>query len=223
MKKLYGILGTGTAPKKVIHTALDDLPQKATYVVPWYGKPTEGLEHVYDWMLDNEVSFNLVATKQSKIPTALTKQAEDVQNVDDVDAYIIDTLRYSDVVGDALLLWDDDAEKRAEQCIDAGLKTLELSNGLVPIIFDESPVVESVVEETEEEDPTDDESFDRPTLENMPAAVVKRMARDKGTEVKTKEEAISAILGEEPKPPVKPDRHIVSVTVRYSDGMVMEL
>lgn len=225
MKEQYGVLGTGTAPKKVIEASLDDVGIKVEYHVPWYGKPSEGLEVVYDWLLDNEATFTIVGTG---IPKVLAKAANSVVDSKNPDMYIVDTLKYGgDTKGIAMILWDEDksdySQTLAEKCIESELPTLELTNGLVPIVFDEAPAQEAAPVEVVEEDPTEDESFDRPTLENMPAAVVKRMARDKGADVKTKEEAISAILGEEHQPPSKPDRHIVSVTVRYSDGMVMEL
>lgn len=225
MTKLYGVLGTGTAPKKAIHAALDDLPKSALFYVPWYGKPTEGLEHLYDWVLDNAVAFNLIAKKSAKIPNALSVEARAVDEVQDVDSYIIDHLRYADKIGQALILWDDDKSQEShelvEKCIDAGLLARELTNALIPIVFDDSPAPMKAQEEVAEDDPTED--FDRPTLENMPAAVVKRMAKDKGQDAKTKDEAIRALLGEPPAEEPTSTRKIVSVVVTYSDGMVMTL
>ena len=231
----YGVLGTGTASPKVITAGLDDLPSKKSLYVPWYGKALDGLSVVYDFLLDNEVPFALVTAQGVKVPKILTEAADQVLEVKIIDEYIIETLKFSDNPT-ALLLWDNETPALsghlAEKCIDAGVKALELTNGLVPIVFDEEPApqVPATAEEVqEEEDPT--EEFDLPTLENMPAAVVKRMAKDKGHDVKTKDEAISALLGtpltdqlqkdREQKP--SSERHIVSVTVRYSDGMVMEL
>jgi hypothetical protein len=231
MKETYGILGTGTSSTKVIQAALEDVGTQVHYYVPWYGSPTEGIEIVYDWLLDNEATFTVVANKTTKVPKALVSQATDVDMISgDVNQYLIETLKYGEVKGFALLLWDDKlneaSQALAERCIDAGLPTLELTNGLVPIVFDEEPaeIKEKVIEE---DDPTDDvpEKFDRSTLENMPAAVVKRMAKDKGTTTKTKDEAIKVVLGEEAleKSPIQTDRSIVKVVVYYSDGMKMEL
>lgn len=230
--ELYGVLGSGTAAKKVIHAALDDLGTEVTYVLPWYGKTTEGLEHVYDWMLDNNAVFTMVAT--DKVPKVFMNCANDILlNVDDIDGEIIKQLSKRATKGFATILWEEDNEKRsvklAEACIDAGLPTLELSNGLVPIVFDDVPNIAPMVAVPGEIDPTDDapvEEFDRATMENMPAAVVKRMAKDKGIEAKTKEQALDALFGDvtpEKAPAPNKERHIVSVTVRYSDGMVMEL
>ncbi len=244
MKENYGVLGTGVAPKKVIEASLEDLGTKVHYYVPWYGTPTEGLECVYDWLLDNEATFTVVANTTTKVPKALASQSADVASISgDVNQYLIETLKYQDVKGIALILWDDNlnnaSQALAERCIDAGLPTLELTNGLVPIIINDDEAIAPVAqpESLEENDPTDEspESFDRSTLENMPAAVVKRMARDKGAEVKNKEEAIKAILNEEEivqsnqaleenqRPPTQTNRSIVKVIVYYSDGMKMEL
>ena len=229
--ELYGILGSGTASKKVIHASLDDLGTEILYMVPWYGKTTEGLEHVYDWLLDNNAVFTMVAS--GKVPKVFMNCANDILlGIEDVDGEIIKLLANRSVKGMATILWEEDNErhstKLAEACIKAGLPTLELTNGLVPIVFDDIPnipVVEEDPTETAAEAPEDPvEEFDRETMENMPAAVVKRMAKDKGIEAKTKEQALDAMFGVTMSDITSAgDRHIVSVTVKYSDGTVKEL
>ena len=223
---IYGILGSGTTSKKVITAALDDLGVEVEYIVPWYGKATEGLEHVYDWMLDNNAVFTMIAT--DKVPKILMNCAKDIfLNVDDVDEKIIDLLKFKKNAAHATILWEEGNDKRstklAESCIDAGIPTLELTNGLVPIVFDEEPVTTPEPVAVQQDEPV--EEFDRETMENMPAAVVKRMAKDKGHTVKTKDEALEALFNSIPEPvseqPAK--RRIVKVIVHYDDGMVMEL
>lgn len=193
MKETYGVLGTGFSSKKVIQAALDDIGTKPRFYVPWYGKVTEGLETVYDWLLDNEAEFSLVHPEGSKIPKALTKAAVDVIQAKQVDTYIMETLQYADIKGLATILWDDGnstmSQTLAEACIDRGLPTLELTNGLVPIIMDSN---ESAEEKKE---------FDKETLQEMPEMVRKRATKNKE---------------EEPK-------RIVSVTIEYSDGTVTKL
>jgi hypothetical protein len=64
-------------------------------------------------------------------------------------------------------------------------------------------------------------SFDRETLDVMPAAHVKRLARNAGHEVKTKEEAIEALLGSKPSEPiVEPETKalITSIVVEFENG-----
>lgn len=232
----YGVFGKGFSTAKVITEALKDIGTNVHYVLPWYGPPTAGLETVYDWMLENEVEFSIVGTK---IPKALTRLAESIIEcaAEEVDDTIQETLVKRS--GIATILWEEDEAFNmvalAGGLIDAKLPVLELTNGLIPIILDEP---EEVAPEPEVEKPqpqVDDEKefsasdeevekFDRPTLENMPAAIVKRMAQDKGFDVKTKEQAIVLLTEEQPAPATTaPERHIVSVVVTYSDGMIMTL
>lgn len=204
MKETYGIIGFGTAPKSVIESALNDIGTKLTYVVPWYGKVSEGLEVVYDWMLDNEADFTIVSVDTGKaVPKILAEKAATVETTKDVNFKILKTLKSREVPGISLIMWDTDNEEESvrisSMSIDMELPTLELTNGLVPIIVDEDPREDS--KDSPKKAPiTDDElpeigetSYDRETLEIMPAALVKRMAKDKGINTKTKEEAIEAL------------------------------
>lgn len=202
MKELFGVLGTGTAKKKAIYAALDDLGVKANeFVVPWYGKPTEGLEYVYDWLIDNEATFTIISS--AKVPNILTTAAKEVTPSKNVNEYIIETLKYNDVTGMALLLWDDinnnESTRLAELCIDSKIPTLELTNGLVPIVFDEE-------REAEQEKALE---LTKEMVESMPPAVQKRASKKPATQE-------SPVVG-------IPDRSIVKVVVHYSDGMIMEL
>lgn len=221
MKETYGILGTGVSSKKVIQAALDDIGTKPVFIVPWYGKVTEGLETVYDWLLDNEATFNIVHGEGKNIPKALAAAAADIfQTRRAVDDYIIDSLMYGDLKGLATILWDEEDDRTshrlAEKCIDKGLPTLELTNGLVPIII--SPSDEDKVVNTSEEDDTED--FDKETLEQMPEAVVKRVAKNKGLKAASKEEAIKKLSSEET---ADTQKTIVRVTIEYSDGTTATL
>jgi hypothetical protein len=228
MQELYGVLGTGTASKKTICASLDDLGTKVEYIIPWYGKPSEGLEHVYDWMIDNDATFTVISSERT--PKALRDVALDfVNDVEGVNDEILHRLKSREVPGLAMVLWDDENEQYshsvATACIDAGLPTLELTNGLVPLIFDDEPEVteEPVVVATPTV--TDDESeFSLDELKTMPAAVVKKLAKDKGFDTKTKDEAISVLHPVEEEPAVTSEPvWIVKVTVEYSDGTVTVL
>jgi hypothetical protein len=236
MKELYGVLGAGTAPEKVITASLNDVGTKVHYMVPWYGRPTPGLETVYDWVLDNDASFTVVGAET--IPQALTDAAEDFVYAKDVNAYIFDELTACDPSGMSMILWDTEREEIslsiATQSIDKGLPTMDLTNGLVPIIFEDEPAENSapVVTEELEEDPTQDvptTSFTKDELETMPASSVKRMARDLGFEAKTKGEAIDYLSGtsaehmvvstysdQVPKP--VEEKKVKAITLHYSDG-----
>ena len=224
----YGILGTGTAPKKVITASLDDIGTKVTYHIPWYGNTSipESLEVVYDWMLDNEATFRIIAAEGRKpVPKVLAKSAIEVDEAEDVDITIIRDLKSNH--GLSAILWDqDDAQYTtniATTSINLGLPTLELTNGLTPIILesDTPPIVEVTAEKADDDmEELDVSSFDRETLEVMPAAHVKRLARNAGYEVKTKEEAIKALLGgddETPAPTTGPT-NIAGIEVTFTNG-----
>jgi len=222
MKETYGILGFGNAPKTVIEAALNDIGTKLNYVVPWYGKVTDGLEVVYDWLLDNEADFTIISVETGKaVPKVLSEKAEAVEKVKDVDFKILKTLRSKEVPGISLIMWDQENEEESvrisSMSIDMDLPTLELTNGLVPIIVDSEPK-----EEVRQSPISDDElpeigeaSYDRETLEVMPAALVKRMARDKGLATRTKEEAIEALS---PKTGPGAQDDIGSIIVLMKDG-----
>jgi len=203
MKETYGILGSGSAPRKVIEASLQDLGASTiSYVVPWYGKVTPGLEVVYDWLLDNKATFKLVSKETGKTPPkVLASSATSVEYVDDIDLYILNHLKGLEIPGLSLVLWNNDDEHESitisSMSIDMRLPTLELTNGLTPIMIDAG------VEEVRDEDLPDigEASYSKETLEVMPAALVKRMAKDKGITVRTKEEGIEVLTRGEAKEP----------------------
>jgi len=194
VKEAYGVVGAGVAPRKVIEAGLNDIGVSSVFIIPWYGKVTDGLEVVYDWVLDNGAIFSIVAKDEVKDPPkALASKATSVMVVQDVDAHIVRTLKEREVQGMVLVLWDQDKEKYsvevASMAIDLKLPTLELTNGLVPIILNDSE--ETVVED--EMPDLGEASYDRETLEMMPSALVKRMAKDKGLTPRSKEEAVEML------------------------------
>lgn len=194
MREAYGVVGAGVAPRKVIEAGLNDIGVSSVFIIPWYGKMTDGLEVVYDWVLDNEAIFSIVAKDEVKAPPkALASKATSVMVVQDVDAHIVRTLKEREVQGMVLVLWDQDKEKYsvevASMAIDLKLPTLELTNGLVPIILNDSE--ETIVED--EMPDLGEASYDRETLEMMPMALVKRMAKDKGLTPRSKEEAVEML------------------------------
>jgi hypothetical protein len=194
VREAYGVVGAGVAPRKVIEAGLNDIGVSSVFIIPWYGKVTDGLEVVYDWVLDNGAIFSIVAKDEVKDPPkALASKATSVMVVQDVDAHIVRTLKEREVQGMVLVLWDQDKEKYsvevASMAIDLKLPTLELTNGLVPIILNDSE--ETIVED--EMPDLGEASYDRETLEMMPSALVKRMAKDKGLAPRSKEEAVEML------------------------------
>ena len=230
MTEHYGVLGIGVAPKKVINSSLNDIGTKVTYLIPWYGQNPipSGLEVVYDWMLDNEASYKIIAATGAKsVPKILARGAQDVIEADDVDTTIINELK--EVSGLSTILWSDEAESYsmniASTSINTGLPTLELTNGLTPIILEsDTPAIINITAEKSDDDmeELDVSSFDRETLDVMPAAHVKRLARNAGHEVKTKEEAIRSLIGgaEEAPAPIweTEPNYIAGIEVMFANG-----
>lgn len=218
MREAYGVIGSGSASRKVIEASLNDIGLEPMFIVPWYGKVTDGLETVYDWLIDNDASFSIVAKDGVKsVPKALATKATSVTTVDDVDAQILSTLKNREVEGMALVLWDQEKETYsvgvASQAIDLRLPTLELTNGLVPIILDDDSAKEESELVVEDEMPDIGETqYERETLEMMPAALVKRMAKDKGFDPKSKEDAVNMLSSSDK------EVTIGSIIVLLSDG-----
>jgi len=218
----YGILGNCDGNPKVIRTSLDDIGTNVHYILPHYkGQVHEALEAVYDWVLENDAEFTIISN--ARVPKVLREAAMDfINEAESVNDEVIQRLSTSEVKGLACILWDKDHEdfskKVAQACIQNGLPTLELTNGMVPIILSD---VDSDLAEIEQD-------FSREELEGMPAATVKRLAKGKGFDVKTKEEALNALSpqeedDEEEIPAAAEERWIVKVTVEYSDGTVQIL
>ena len=248
INKTVAILGTGTAKQSVIETSLADL-EGSRFIVPWYGKPGEGLASVYDFLLDNEATFDLVAPVEEKVNKHVEVRADAISRFDDVDKNIL-TLVKAYGGNTVLLLWDDAddkaSESRAVEAHDAGFKVLDLGNGLKPIqVNDEPAPLEDTadvlpVEEEEKPAPPEEEevetaSFSREELENMPVSAVKRQAKANGIDVtgRTKAEIIdiffpegsATLYNEIPTPPpaqeptVKGPRPVACI-ITYSNGTV---
>ena len=95
MREAYGVVGAGVAPRKVIEAGLNDIGVSSVFIIPWYGKMTDGLEVVYDWVLDNGAIFSIVAKDEVKDPPkVLASKATSVMVVQDVDAHIVRSTRY---------------------------------------------------------------------------------------------------------------------------------
>ena len=221
MKETYGVLGSGSASKKVIEGSLNDLgATSVNFVIPWYGKVTAGLEVVYDWMLDNNASFVIVANETAKNPPKiLAASASSVVLTDDVNTHILDHLKNLEVTGLALVMWDSEDETESirvsSMSIDLKLPTLELTNGLTPIVID---VPQEFVQDDELPD-LGDTSYSKETLEVMPAALVKRMAKDKGVVVKTKEEGIAVLTKAEPAPEASSEIGSILILMKNGDEL----
>jgi hypothetical protein len=195
----YGVLGRGsTTPEAVITAGLQDSINtgKDTIHLPWYGKPIPtDLEFVYDWVLDNELTFVLYAPDAQDVPKAFHKCSFGTVVEGDPVAEVAKqctTLLY---------LWDDDHEtlERTINHPKAPSLILDLTAGLIPIEFES--VEEAIAEEPSSKYDDDDDDDERPQdmtrdeLEIMPALAVKRYASARlGVPFATKGAAIDALF-----------------------------
>ena len=210
MSNIHVVIGTGTASAKTIASGLEDVLKKDdTVAVPWYGtKPVpKGLVAVYDYLLDEEIPTILVHANGTTPPKMF-----EADNVSYLPAANVNTklLRALDGKGNVLVLWDKDEEdesialaKRIFDVVDESTLVLELTNGLAPVSYaDDEPA------KADAEDPADDDDEKAPEvqpltrveLESMPAAALKKMAKDTGNlpdGIIGKANYIKVILGEE--------------------------
>lgn len=206
MASIHGVIGNGSAPDTVIKEGLRDiLGDGDILVLPWYGKPTDGLAAVYDYVLDNSIDFVMLHHK-SDVPAKAftTSTCGSIVVADNVDASVLQSIGGG---GKVLFLWDDrssaarDMDKLANfifDNLDEKTLVLELTNGLAPIslsLVDTLPDEES----STEVDPTDDSpiTFSREELSIIPIQSLKRMAEDHGLPagVVGKANYIDTILG----------------------------
>jgi hypothetical protein len=209
--KVHAIVGTGSAPARVIAEGLrDGIGKEDAVSLVWTGRPTAGMEMVYDFVLDNDISFQMFYA-DGTTPPRVFRESEfgAVQKVRDP---FISALKSVALGGNAFFLWDeekDDAQiMPVFDTIEQGVLVLELTNGLAPISMDmeiPEPVEREV--EKDEAEPQDDTQFTKEELEVMTAFAVKRYGERLGTKATTKggiiEELFPAPLIKEAAPLIK--------------------
>ena len=195
------IVGSGEAKSSVVTAGLQDI--FASYTVQtvttaWY-EYAAGMQNVQDVLMDSSVPWYIVASNDSKVVPRFAKCAEDVMYVElgesTIEEAVISQGHWDDVPTDtlviALLLWDDEAPEVMEGCVvaadAAGIKVLDLTNGLVPIVLEEDEVapeepIQAVPTKKQETDTVDisDQPFTEDELLSMPVATLKRMASAQG-------------------------------------------
>lgn len=187
------VLGTGSAPDKVIVEGLNDILKEGDELAfAWSGSPVPpSLEAVYGYVLDNEIPFTMVYTEEQKVPGSF-RMAEHgvVQKVRNPISSLLKDLEG----GNVLLLWDDEENGDGgiiHQVFDAHpeARVLELSNGLAPIVAD----VESV--QPAESYDADDSAFTKDQLVKMADAAVIRYGKHRGCDASTKDGIIAELFG----------------------------
>jgi pyruvate/2-oxoglutarate dehydrogenase complex dihydrolipoamide acyltransferase (E2) component len=215
--KHYAVIGRGDGNRKVITASLADLPAQSIFYVLWTGDSTPAEEAVLDWLIDHEQPFNVYSTV--RVPPGLARYAQTI-----VEGNLPAMLTaVADMGGStALVLWDEGIDQDVIEASTILPHLLELTNGLTPIEVqgdDEeevpapvavpaeaptapAPVLTAVpaLPETETSD------FSPEELENMPAAAVKRIAKERGMEITgmTKSEIIDSLRVAKVSPPMAP-------------------
>lgn len=192
--KQYAITGYGDAPEAVIHEGLRELMASGDtlFYVPWVGglktKPSEGMRKVYDFLVDNNATFTLLAKARDMIHPALAGAAHQIKE----SGTEAPDLNFKNLPQEtvALILWDEENPERTDALVceyfDKGHSLLDLSNGLTPINVvspvDEPPAPAPVVEQEDELEPLTEEDID-----SMPPGVKKQF--DKAVEVEVVSES----------------------------------
>lgn len=196
--KQHAVVGAGTAPAKVIREGLNDVLDEGDVVLlQWTGKPTEGQETVYDYVLDNEIPFVMYYEDGANPPKVFRESDEGtIQKSREPLGKALD-----DTTGSVLVLDEDDDEFLilVHDMKDPGSVMLNLTNGLAPIVIeDEDPEVTEAAsryEDDEEEDEDEDDTrFTKDELEVMAASAVKRYGERIGAKGTTKKAIIAELF-----------------------------
>jgi hypothetical protein len=198
-----GVLGQGSSntPAEAIVAGLKDSidPANDRLMLPWYGRPIpKDLEVVYDWVLDNEVPFEMYAEDPDTVPKVFVSCEHGNVSVG------VPMVRTSDRCKTILYLWsDDDPSEELIWILDSKevALVLDLTNGLIPIEIEDEEESSIPPKATGDYDESSDDSLGgmetmtKEELENMSAASVKAFASDKlGVPFSTKSSAIEALF-----------------------------
>ena len=198
MGKSIAVVGTGFSSETAIIESLKDAVFEDDVVsIEWpsHGVP-ESVEVVLGYFLDNEIECKVYYRDGQVLPRELMESATCSPTK---VRYTLDSmLKEADQI---LYLWDDDENtKQQPPLIDyvmdnmpEGVKILELTNGLAPIVGVDEPSGEPAP--VEEEVEAEDTDFTREELEIMTAYSVKRYGERKGCVAKTKSGIIDELFG----------------------------
>jgi hypothetical protein len=231
----YGIVGSGEATASVVHAGLSDLLSKdknAEFLIHARKSPQGAVGDVYDYLIDNEVSFRAYTRIDDKAPKLLLDSALDVVKTDDP---------LKSILNDAetiLILWDEESPENSEKvCLMAdaeGIAVLDLSMALTPIVIEssdedpkEEPSPKTVPQVEEDDDEAEFTPFSRAELESMTIGVLRRQAKALGIDgsFTTKEALVNAITAINGGGEVASDVHVPkneqAVVIWYQDGQPM--
>lgn len=196
---VHAVVGTGTAPEKVIIEGLNDVVSGNDCVgLIWAGKPNATTEVVYDYVLDNDLNF-IMYYAEGVTPPRVFRESENgvVQKVRNPIKAAVQAVEGK---GKILFLWDsDDEDQQVDPVFDfknEGTLVLELTNGLAPIkkIDPSIPEPKELEVPKEEGDVDDDTRFTYDELVTMQAAAVKRYGARIGAKAATKAGIIAELF-----------------------------
>ena len=182
----YVIAGKGDVSQEVLTAGLNDLPGISMFYVTWIGsqntRPSEWLRKVYDYLVDGELNFILLAKDKAAVHPAIAEAADEVVESGSSSP----ELRFEVIPPDAtaLILWSDEDSEHSEGLVceyfDRGHTLLDLTNGMVPIMVtdvDTTPPAREADSPTQKDEipPITDED-----LESMPDGVRKQLDRSLG-------------------------------------------
>lgn len=176
-----GIIGSGNAKKNVIEDGLSEFTDTHHFVLPWYGKPTTGLDRMYTVVIDGEHPYSICG---NRVPRSLLKTAQDWDD-SEPNMAVINMTRHAggNIV---LVLWDESEELKTaiKSAHSRGMRMLDLTNGLAPIII--------------QEETSDGSQFTEEELESMPTSALARQAKLLGHTVgkETERDALLEIVKE---------------------------
>ncbi len=114
------------------------------FVVAVEPKPTEAMKAVYEWLVENESWYEIVCPKEAQpgrlSTSAFAKGAQEIHEASNVAAKVRTRLRQSSKKEPAALLClyaGEDDNDELGKFLSEGLPVRELTNGLIPITFEE--------------------------------------------------------------------------------------
>lgn len=224
---VHAIVGGGSAPEKVIVEGLRDVIAEGDSVgVIWRGKPSATEEHIFGYILDNEVPFTM-SYEDGETPHKAFREA-DHGVLQKTRTPMITTLKAVEGTGKVLFLWDDEDEDSQIDFVfdNIGKDTLvlELTNGCAPIVINDDIPEPTDPELTKDvEEALDDTKFSKEELDTMTAAAVKRYGERVGTKAVTKKGIIEELFPDaetEEVDDTTPQEEVVDAPVKTGTGSI---
>jgi hypothetical protein len=187
--KNYVVIGRGDAPGDVISEGLKDLGKDTHFYVPWMGgkstEPSAGMKKVYDFLVDEDATFTMLAKVRDMPHPALLSNCIVVKESGSEKP----DMNFTNIPHDAtaLMLWADELASEHEwmacEYFDRGHPLLDLTNGLTPIEVEldttttppaggpDSPILEDAIPPLTDAD-----------LESLPEGVRKQLNKSLGNQ-----------------------------------------